>query len=71
MEETASIIDWLKEAGLVGLLVGFIVALYRQHIVWGWQYRELREENAKLRELLTRNTVIMSKSVEIAEKHRP
>jgi hypothetical protein len=47
--EHAKIIEWLRDAGMIGVLVFIMYGGYKRWWVWGYQAEELRTQLADMR----------------------
>lgn len=65
-----SVFDYIQWAGIVGLLLLFVLGLYRKWWVMGWQYKAIEESNVKWMELAIRSTNL-AESADALRKERP
>lgn len=63
-----SLIQFLKDAGIVGLLVFILIGGSRQWWVWGYQFRDLKQERDWWRDTALRGTQMAERAVDIAAK---
>lgn len=66
METPLTLYDILQSGGVIAVLLIFVVGGMKRWWVWGWQYRQIEEQNAKWMELALRSTNLAESLDELA-----
>lgn len=67
MDELGSLLEIINRAGVLGLLIGGAVALWKRVIVLGWVYEQCVAENQSNRQLLSANAARVEAKLERLE----
>ena len=62
------VISWIRDGGIIGLLVLIVLGSVRQWWVPGWHYRQTLQERDEWRNLAMRGTEHTEKSLTVAEE---
>lgn len=70
MPEIPQIIKAVSDAGIIGLLIVFVIGGVRKWWVFGWMYRELEAERDVWKELALKGTKLTGAAIKVAERRR-
>lgn len=62
------LLDWLSQAGSLGILAFVVIAFMRRWIVTGSEVEKVRAERDQALEILLQMSQVSSKSLDLAEK---
>lgn len=68
MGEASSLLAFLRDGGIVSMLILIVVGGMRRWYVWDWQYRELEKQRDEWKELARGGTRLADRAVGLAER---